>query len=350
MRPMSDVVSAIPLGSRVVVRWRLATPDTSTGARLTDSVGTLAARDEETVTVETSRGSVVIARAAVTAAKEVPPRPSRRGAAHLALSVPDLQRVMIPSWGAVDRQDLGDWVLRASSGFTQRGNSVVPLGDPGLPLADAVDHVERWYAARGLPAKFAVAGPVGFEPADDPLGGLLLARGYVVGSLTRNLTAPARGVAAADPGGPGVTTTSEPTQAWLAAYRRTRQTVTGVTESVLQGSPRQVFGQILPGGGLSQQLGLRSADAAGTTPVAVARLGLGAGWAGLGAVWTDPAYRGRGLAAHLVARLAEIALREGVSLMHLQVEHDNTAAQRLYERLHFQTHSSYAYLSQPTNR
>jgi ribosomal protein S18 acetylase RimI-like enzyme len=36
--------------------------------------------------------------------------------------------------------------------------------------------------------------------------------------------------------------------------------------------------------------------------------------------------------------------------MHLQVEHDNTTAQRLYERLHFQTHSSYAYLSQPTIR
>jgi predicted GNAT family acetyltransferase len=64
-------------------------------------------------------------------------------------------------------------------------------------------------------------------------------------------------------------------------------------------------------------------------------------------VWTDPAFRGRGLAAHLTARLADAALREGVSLVHLQVEHDNATAIRLYERLGFARHSSYAYLTAP---
>ena len=58
-------------------------------------------------------------------------------------------------------------MLRASSGYTQRGNSVVPLGDPGMPLADAVSEVERWYAARSLPAKFG-RGAGGFDAADDP--------------------------------------------------------------------------------------------------------------------------------------------------------------------------------------
>jgi ribosomal protein S18 acetylase RimI-like enzyme len=213
-----------------------------------------------------------------------------------------------------------------------------------------VDQVETWYAARGLPAKFALAGPEGFDPAQDPLGALLLERGYTVGSLTLSLTASCRAVAAADPGGPAVKTSAEPSQRWLEAYRTTRTTVPGATETVLLGSPRQLFGSITPGGGLSQQLGLRDADAAGTMPIALARLGFGAGWAGLGAVWTDPAYRGRGLAAHLVARLAQAALDDGVTLMHLQVEHDNPSAHRLYERLGFQIHSSYAYLTQPTNQ
>ena len=48
MRLMSADVSNLPLGSRVVVRWRLAAPDPATGATLTDAVGTLVARDAET--------------------------------------------------------------------------------------------------------------------------------------------------------------------------------------------------------------------------------------------------------------------------------------------------------------
>jgi N-acetylglutamate synthase len=115
---------------------------------------------------------------------------------------------------------------------------------------------------------------------------------------------------------------------------------------VLLDSPRDIFASIAPGGGLSQQLGLRARDAAGTTPIALARIGIGAGWAGLGAVWTDPAYRGRGLAAHLTARVAALLRDEGITLIHLQVEHDNDTAIRLYRRLGFDVHSSYAYLTQ----
>jgi N-acetylglutamate synthase len=344
---VSDLAAALPVGARVVVRWRLVTPDEATGATLTDAVGTLTASDAHSLTVETSRGPVVVERARLVAAKEVPPRPTRRGAPHRAIGITDLQRVSVPSWGAVEREQLGDWQLRASAGFTQRGNSVAPLGDPGLPLDDAVVEVERWYAVRGLPAKFAVAGPQGFDPADDAVGALLLRRGYTVGSLTLTLTARTDAVAGADPGGPTVHTAPELSDRWLEAYQRTRATVPDVTEQVLTGSPRQLFGHVLPGGGLSQQLGLRSADAAGTTPVAVARLGIAHGWAGLGAVWTDPAYRGRGLAAHLTARLAAQARAEGVHLVHLQVEHDNTTALRIYRRLGFEVHSSYAYLTSP---
>ena len=95
---------------------------------------------------------------------------------------------------------------------------------------------------------------------------------------------------------------------------------------------------------------MRAADAAGTTPIALGRLGIASGWAGLGAVWTDPAYRGRGLAAHLTAQLADHARRDGIHLIHLQVEHDNEGAVRLYRRLGFAIHSSYAYLTAQQTR
>ena len=56
------------------------------------------------------------------------------------------------SFGSVESERLGDWELRAASGFTRRANSVLPLGDPRLPLDEALDAVRRWYGDRGLPA------------------------------------------------------------------------------------------------------------------------------------------------------------------------------------------------------
>jgi GNAT superfamily N-acetyltransferase len=339
----------LPLGSRVVVRWRLEGPDPLSGATLTDAVGTLLACDEDSLTVQSARGPVTVERARVVAVKEVPPKPSRRGAPHRAISVPDLQRVMAPSWGALERESLGEWELRASEGFTQRGNSVVPVGDPGVPVAEAVAFVERWYAARGLPAKVALGGPVGFDPADDPLGALLLGRGYTVSSLTLNLTAPTQVVAAADPGGPPVLVSPTPPAEWLATYLTTRSTVPGVSERVVTGSPRQLFGHLTALRLREWSLERPSAQtqAEEGTPIALGRLGIAHGWAGLGAVWTNPAYRGRGLAAHLTARLAATAREDGTHLMHLQVEQDNRTAIRLYQRMGFETHSSYVYLTQP---
>ncbi len=344
---MSDLVAALPLGSRVVVRARLRAAERHTpgGPSMTDAVGVLTAVDATHLVVETARGSVRIERALVVAAKQVPPKPSRRGAAHLALSVEDLQRVMDPAWGAVERERLGDWVLRASAGFTQRGNSTLPLGNPGRPLTAAVQQVERWYAGRGLPTKFVLSGPEGFDPGDDVLGALLLERGYTVGSRTLALTAARETVVAADPGGPDLTVEEELTEAWLRTYRGTRRTVPGATETVLRGSPRVLFASIAAGRGTALGEGRTGSGSLTEPPVALARLGIASGWAGLGAVWTDPAHRGQGLSAHLTAGLAVALRHEDVALLHLQVEHDNAVAIRLYRRLGFATHSSYAYLT-----
>lgn len=339
----------VHIGARVVVRWRLdPAPETAADSpSMTDAVGELLARTERDVTVATRQGPVVIARDRIVAAKEIPPKPSRRGSPHLAISMADLQRVMGPSWGALEREPLGDWELRASHGFTQRGNSVLPLGDPGIPLAVAVDRIDAWYAARGLPARVSLPGPVGFDPATDPLGAELLSRGWTVADRTLTLTAATETIASADPGGPEVAITSELGEAWLEAYRQSRTVVPEAVAGVLRGSPTHLFGSISLGGGLAQKLGMSTPGSRSPRPVAIGRLGIAHGWAGLGAVWTEPAFRGRGLATRLTTCLAAQARADGIHLMHLQVEADNDIAIRLYERLGFQRHSSYVYLTLP---
>jgi N-acetylglutamate synthase len=248
------------VGSRVVVRHTLARPDPLTGATLTDVVGDLVAQDAERFVVRTRRGVVTVPRRLVTALKEIPPAPSRRGSPHRALSVEDLQRVMVGAWPAMETERLGDWVLRAARGFTQRANSVVTTGSPGLPLPAAVDAVERWYAARALPANLTVAGLVGFDPASDAVGAEALSRGYRARIATLTLTAPTGLIASHPPrdvlngpvavGGSREVAVGEVlTEGWFTAYRAYREVDEVAARAVLTGSAAQVFATATDAGG-----------------------------------------------------------------------------------------------------
>ncbi len=332
------------VGSRVVVRHRLGSPDPLTGATLTDAVGELVSDDDGILVVRTRRGEVRVPRADVTALKEVPPSPSRRGKPHRALSVEDLQRVMVGAWPAMETARLGDWLLRASRGFTQRANSVMTAGSPGIPVPAALDTVERWYAARGLAPNLTVAGPVGFDPADDAVGAEALRRGYVARVATLTLTAPTRLIADPPPGGgPGgvgdpqeVEVGAELTEAWFAAYRAYRPVDDEAARAILTGSPGQAFATVRDGGGDDEH---GDGDVIG-----IGRLGLSAAWGGIAAMWVDPAARRRGIATAMLAALARSAQRAGAGSLHLQTDTDNTTALALYERHGFERHHAYVNL------
>ena len=326
------------VGSRVVVRHRLGAPDPLTGATLTDAVGELVSDDDGILVVRTRRGEVRVPRTEVTALKEVPPSPSRRGKPHRALSVEDLQRVMVGAWPAMETGRLGDWVLRASRGFTQRANSVMTAGSPGIPVPAALDTVERWYAGRRLTPNLTVAGPVGFDPADDAVGAEALRRGYGARIATLTLTAPTRLIADPPPGGAprgvgdpqSVEVGAELTDAWFAAYRAYRPVDEAAARAILTGSPAQAFATV------------RDDD---ESVIGIGRLGLAAAWGGIAAMWVDPVARRRGVASAMLAALARAAERAGAASLHLQTDTDNTTALALYEGHGFERHHAYVNLS-----
>lgn len=323
-----------PLGTRVVVRYRLTVPDPRSGATLTDVVGDLVHADPDRLVVRTRRGEVAVATVAVTALKEVPPAPGRRGAPHLALTVADLQRVMVGAWPPVESEHLGGWLLRAAGGFTQRANSVMTAGDPARPLGDAVDAVETWYAARGLPAALTLAGPTGRDPADDALGHLLRDRGYVGRVATSTLTASVDAVLASTSHAPvgSVTCTTTLDDAWFAAYTRYRSAPEPWARQVLSGSPARVFASV------------REPDG---TVLGIARLGVAASWGGVAAMWVAPEARRRGLASAMLGALATRAVEHGVRSLHLQTDGDNPAALATYRRHTFVPHHDYVMLRRP---
>ncbi|QKE83946.1 GNAT family N-acetyltransferase [Arthrobacter sp. NEB 688] len=324
-----------PVGTRVVVRHRLPAPDPVSGATLTDVVGDLVQAGPDHLLVRTRRGEVAVPRPSVTVVKELPPRPSRRGAPHLALSVEDLERVMVGAWPAPQGEHLGDWLLRAADGFTHRANSALTVGDPGTTLEAAVDAVQGWYAARGLPPMLTLAGPAGFRPAEDPLGALLLARGYLPRVMTSAFTASVDGVLAVLPeqSSPGVALTTSATleDRWFAAYRGYREAPEGPARAVLTGSPEQVFATAQD-----------DQDVLG-----VGRLGVASTWGGIAAMYVAPRARRRGVATALLRRLADEAGSRGIRSLHLQTDTDNTAAQRLYRRAGFVVHHEYTTLRRP---
>lgn len=264
--------------------------------------------------------TVRIAESSLVAGKVVPSAPARRRGP--SASYEELARVSTRAWRPVESEMLGAWELRAASGFTRRANSVLPLGDPGMPLPDALDVVRRWYGDRGLPAYVQTA--TGAEGTQELLCAELERLGWVrevsaemwVGAL-----APV-----ADLGeGAGVVLSREADEDWLARYQRK-----GVSEVALKvlGSGPSVWFATVPGAG-------------GGAPAAIGRCVVDGRWAGFAAVEVDPALRRQGLATRVMTALARRALDEGASAAWLQVEAENVGAREMYAGMGFGAHHSY---------
>ena len=137
-------LGARDIGHRVVVRHRIP-------GGLTDVIGVLQAWTPDLVTVRHADGELhEIPAADVTAAKTIPEMPLR------PVDVDQLFLTTALGRPAVETAYVGHWLLRASSGWTGRGNSLLPVGDPGMPVADALQHAIAFYDQHGLRAQALV--------------------------------------------------------------------------------------------------------------------------------------------------------------------------------------------------
>jgi len=331
-------ISAADVGKRVSVR-RLAEPGV-TDEKFTDTVGVLTSWDEGVLLITRRDGrSVRIPESALVAGKIVPPAPARRRGP--AASYEELARVAARAWRPVESERLGDWELRAAAGFTRRANSVLPLGDPGLPLDAALTAVRRWYEDRGLPAYVQTA--TGAEGTQELLCAELERRGWTR-EVTAELWTGALAPVADREEASGVELSREADEAWLGRYQRK-----GVSEVALEvlgsGSPRSSEAE--SGGGPSVWFATVPGSSPGAAPAAVGRCVVDGRWAGFAAVEVDPEQRRRGLATTVMAALARRALDEGASAAWLQVEADNAGARALYAGTGFSAHHAYHHYRAP---
>jgi ribosomal protein S18 acetylase RimI-like enzyme len=331
MDPAPTSLGPACVGLRVVVRHLLPGETGPTGGpRMTDVLGVMESWSGGTTRLRTEGGVVEVPIADIVSGKPVPPKPSVRLREPLAT----MERRASRDWPPEESEPLGEWLLRAAGGYSRRANSALALGDPGLPMHDALRRVEEWYAARGLPALVLT---VPTEPVADQVA----AEGWT--AFSDDVLFQVSGVAAAlrvleeqhpdaSEVADRVSISDTVDESWWVADHdppfssHVRAVLTGPDEVAL--ASLEVDGEVVARG--------RGVLNVGTD----VRLGLST-------LWTRPDLRGQGLGAGVLRALLEWAAEGGATSAYLQVEVGNTRAVALYERLGFLTHHSYRYLRSP---
>lgn len=303
------------VGRRVVVRRLLRGERGPTGGpAFTDVLGTCTAWGEGVCVVEADRGRVEIAIADIVSGKPVPPRPSVR---HRA-SPREAHLHSLAMWPDAEQAGLGEWVLRAAGRLAPdaghpegrlvaRANSVLAMGDPGLPLAEAAGVVGAFYSERHLPVwvQVVVGGDVdeglsglGWEVARPGEGDTLFQVAGVARVLRLLARSAARQAAAGRAAAPALEEDGDRAVARIDERARARVAVDG-------------------------------------------------DWVGIHDVWVSEPHRRLGLAGVAMLEVLDWAAGRGATTAYLQVRADNPGALALYEQLGFSTHHAYRYLTRP---
>jgi GNAT superfamily N-acetyltransferase len=303
-------LSARDIGHRVVVRHRIP-------GGLTDLIGVLQSWQPESLAVRHTDSTVHELRTAdVTAAKPIPELPLR------PVDVEQLFLTTALGRPAVETSYVGQWLLRASSGWTGRANSLLPAGSPGMPVAEALKHAEAFYDERGLPPQALIR--LG-SPEEEAVRacGWVEARPDQSDTLVMHTTLDHVN---AEPGY-DVLLEEHPGTAWYEAAFD--DAVPEVAAKVMEGAPRNVFASVRLDGDI----------------VAVGRGSMTGHWLAVDAIRVDPAHRRQGLATAIVQGLARWAGPLGGRRTYLEVVEENVAAMTTYTRLGYREAYRYRYLT-----
>ncbi|WP_300010236.1 GNAT family N-acetyltransferase [Pseudonocardia sp.] len=324
-------------GRRASVRYRIG--DRHGRPLYTDAVGELTV-DGDTVTVDTRRGTVRIARATVVAVRAVPPAPPRRAS---WAAVVHIEELCADAWPALVDTRLGAWRMRAAGGYTARANGTLALGDPGVALPVALDAVRTFAAANTIPPRVTVAAGSRWDTAVSREGWVLdvdHAAGPEAVVLVSGLADLARPVP------PSITLPEEPDPDWWSLGLRgpaarsgapgwdgpSPAVPTAVQRHVLRPPARTAFA-------LARD---PSGTAVGQVRATIVEDHLHLSW-----LTVVPAARRAGLATALVASAATWARGLGARFGVLQVAEHNGPARALYARTGWTEHHRYRHLVPP---
>ena len=228
---------------------------------------------------------------------------------------------------------VGDWWLRRSVTSSWWMATVLPHGDVDRAELDRrIAIAERFYAESGSVTRFQIC--PGACPAD--LDDVLAERGYRWGHPMSLQAACIDEIRAPAPVGLRLELDPAPTTAWFDAWYAVHGHGSDPDDE------RAMLGRVTQPSAYASVID-------GDRIVAVGRATADAGWVGVFGMATLAEARGRGAGRGVLAALAGWARSQAADGLYLQVERDNAAARRLYERAGFTELSGYHYRTAPVS-
>jgi ribosomal protein S18 acetylase RimI-like enzyme len=238
-----------------------------------------------------------------------------------------IEQIASRAWPAKHTAQYGGWLLRFTEGITRRANSVLPVGKPEAGnLGVAVEYARNFYKQHKLPLRFQMT--AASQPAE--LDAFLETARLIIDMRVKVLTAPLSRIFLEEPE-VGIVVFGSPWKDWFSAYKE----AAGLNKKAL--TVRQ---------GIIDRINTEKACAAAIVDDQVAGIGLAVldgEWLGLFSLATKEKYRRRRVASSITQSLVSWGMIRGANWGYLQVEEENTPAQKLYYGLGFEDAYSYWY-------
>lgn len=317
--PVASSLGPHVVGQRVIVR-RVVHGETGPtgGPAFTDVLGVCVSWADGIAVVMREDGSrISIATRDIVAGKPVPPRPKVRQ----RVSAREAERHAVAFWPRVERLPLGEWELRSDPAPVgrprKRANSCLAIGDPGVPLDDAVAQVTAFYAERGQRPLMQVE-------ADSDVERALRESGWnpVSGDAALLLGSTSRA------------------QRLIGRSTHNPSLRPSLRVMLDEDGPRAECRCVLDENGPRSDTDGTGADSIGSASAAY-----DGDWLGIHSLEVDKAHRRIGVATALVDRLLEFGAENGCLTVWLHVELDNQPAMDMYEQLGLDVHHTCRYLA-----
>jgi ribosomal protein S18 acetylase RimI-like enzyme len=239
----------------------------------------------------------------------------------------DMERLAQQGWPPLESEQVGDWDLRYSAGYSDRANSVRVAAPPtSRSLKSMLSLVEDWYKQRGAEPRLQIPEPSGMTGELEKLGwNRQRTSRMMINSVSRLLSATASARERTDL---DIEVRDQPNGEWyelVSGYRASTYAefhhIVAAVEPAAYVFCRNQQGELL---------GIARATLQGT-------------WCGATTMATTPQSRRRGIARAVTGQMALWAQEQGATDWYLQVFHDNAAARSFYEKVGFTTHHIYTY-------
>lgn len=245
----------------------------------------------------------------------------------LSMPIRTLEELSFRALPALETRHYDGWLLRFANGYTRRCNSVNPVFCSSIELDKKIDYCEALYNERQMPTHFKLTDQV--HPED--LDAVLATRGYQKAALTdvQVLSLSTLDLYPDEK----VTIKNRLRDSWLTDFaylNGLKQYQQQTLKSMLKIIHQKVAYATLTMRGNAVAVGLAVVDD---------------NFMGIFDVVTSEKHRQKGYGERVVRSLLHWGSEQGAEHAWLQVVRDNEPAQRLYEKLGFETSYSYWYRS-----